>query len=956
MDTLRARLPGVSLTAIISTAGMRVLAVAMTFVAGIITVRGLGVHGRAVLAVMISISAVFSIIGVFGLDNANLRYAGRSHTAYRQLVRLGTMFSLLSGSVLAGSWLMLGSVWPRILLGLPPRLALLAAVMCPVSLMTTLLGSAEIGRGRITTYNLAIGVPGIVYLVGVVALMLTGRLSVMSCFIVALAGQGISAIGLLAAATVRVHPDGDPVPFRPCFSYALRAYLPSLASYGMLRMDVPVIQLMAGSTAVALYAVALPMAEGLLLLPIAVALVIFPRVTSGAIDAKAAMRISGTVMLATAACVIPLAIAGPIVIPAIYGRQFAGSTAVIWVMLPGVLLFSVGRTLQAYLTATDLLRHVIAATAAAGFINIGLLIALTARYGAIGAGCADSAGYLVFTVLLTRDVRRLKSRDLAVAGAPPRGSSQTAGWPSADGKRHGTLAGKADRPIPVILRFTTARASVAIGATLAVILLAAAVGRYGMVSIHVVELVSAAALIIACLLKPQMGLYGLAIGIPLSQFSVGQAVITPRRLVALIILCLISHAFVGRLTWPRAVAAMAAIAVVGYMIGESVIMGGDATGSANWRPLLLICAPLILLPLVVGPGPMLDRILVVFGFACAVLAVIQTIEYHSAFGASSAAPSADDALALISQSGAANHNAVGALFVMAIAVMLTRYRTARSLLARVAIGTAVVALAVGVAYSLSRASYLGGIAVVTLYAARRSLRGLAVLVIGTVCTLPFLPSVIYTRFESVFQSSTDIDSGLRLDLWSAALRMSDAHPILGVGYLNFASNLPEYFQATKNYNGVSVQFNMLLYAHNTYLTILSQTGLAGALGVALLVAMGWRRAWSAARSSDGAGEAALLAMIGVGVCSIFGEVLLEPAILSGFLLVILAPGAEPVRAILGQHSSARLRSMWSASVDAGPVDTGGLVAAPLPRTRVTDARILPPPVTPASVSQSGKMS
>ncbi len=462
MDTLRARLPGVSLTAIISTAGMRVLAVAMTFVAGIITVRSLGVHGRAVLAVMISISAVFSIIGVFGLDNANLRYAGRSHTAYRQLVRLGTMFSLLSGSVLAGSWLMLGSVWPRILLGLPPRLALLAAVMCPVSLMTTLLGSAEIGRGRITTYNLAIGVPGIVYLVGVVALMLTGRLSVMSCFIVALAGQGISAIGLLAAATVRVHPDGDPVPFRPCFSYALRAYLPSLASYGMLRMDVPVIQLMAGSTAVALYAVALPMAEGLLLLPIAVALVIFPRVTSGAIDAKAAMRISGTVMLATAACVIPLAIAGPIVIPAIYGRQFAGSTAVIWVNAARRTPFQH----RAYL---------------AGISNRNR--SAQTRHSCYGRGrvhqyrpsdrahCAVWSDWCWVCRLswiscfrgATHPRRQAAevTRSMPSPAHRPRGSSQTAGWPSADGKRHGTLAGKADRPIPVILRFTTARASVA---------------------------------------------------------------------------------------------------------------------------------------------------------------------------------------------------------------------------------------------------------------------------------------------------------------------------------------------------------------------------------------------------------------------------------------------------------------------------------------------------------------
>jgi O-antigen/teichoic acid export membrane protein/O-antigen ligase len=940
MDKLRARLPGVSPAAISSTLGTRVLALAMTFAAGIITVRGLGVHGRAVLAVMIAVPAVFSILAVFGLDNANLRYAGRSHTAYRQLVRLGTVFSLLSGSALAGSWLLLGGVWPRIMLGLPPRLALLAAAMCPVTLMTTLLGSAEIGRGRITTYNLATGVPALVYFAGVVALLLTGRLSVTNCFIVALGGQVISAIALLVLATVRVHPDGEPVPFRQCLSYALRAYLPSLANYGMLRVDVPVIQLMAGSTAVALYAVALPVAEGLLLMPTAVALVIFPRVTSGAVDARAALRISGTVMLVTAACVAPLAIAAPVVIPAIYGRPFAGAAAVIWAMLPGLVLFSVGRTLQAYLTATDLLRQVIAATAAAGLINIGFLVALTPRYGAIGAACADSAGYLVFTVLLIRDVSHRRSRAHA-ATRPVR-------------RRHRTAATNGGWPRPARGGFTIPRVPARIAAGLALVLAAAAGGRYGIVSMHVIELTGVAALIIACLLKPQIGLYALAIGIPFSQSSAGQAVLTSRRLVDLIILCLVSHALAGQIARLRAATTMVAIAVIGYMIGASIVIGGDATGSANWRSLLLICAPLLLLPPVVRPGPALSRILLVFSSACAVLAVVQTINDHSAFVASSANTSADGALAAISQPGATNHNAVGALFVMAIAVMLTRYPKARSRLARMAIGAAVVALAVGVAYSLSRASYLGGIAVVTLYAARRSVRGLAMLLIAAACTLPFLPSVVYVRFGSVFDGSADIDSALRIDLWGAALRMFDTHPVFGVGYLNSASNLPQYFQPTEGYNAAPVQFNMLLYAHNTYLTILSQTGLAGAIGVAMLAVLGWRRAWSAARSRDIVGEAALLAMIGIGVCSIFGEVLLEPALLSGFLLIILGSSAWPAQTTGARHSSARLLTK-PASVNKGRVGTEWEVAARVPREQVSTTRTLASPVMPAPVRRSGAM-
>jgi O-antigen ligase len=97
-----------------------------------------------------------------------------------------------------------------------------------------------------------------------------------------------------------------------------------------------------------------------------------------------------------------------------------------------------------------------------------------------------------------------------------------------------------------------------------------------------------------------------------------------------------------------------------------------------------------------------------------------------------------------------------------------------------------------------------------------------------------------------------------------------------------------------------LQFPLLEFAHNTYLTVLSQTGLLGATGIGLLTALGAHRVWSAIRAGDPAGEAALLALAGAGICSAFGEVLLVPPLLAGLLLIVLAagrraPAAAPVR-------------------------------------------------------------
>jgi O-antigen ligase len=72
--------------------------------------------------------------------------------------------------------------------------------------------------------------------------------------------------------------------------------------------------------------------------------------------------------------------------------------------------------------------------------------------------------------------------------------------------------------------------------------------------------------------------------------------------------------------------------------------------------------------------------------------------------------------------------------------------------------------------------------------------------------------------------------------------------------------------------------------------VLAETGLVGAILVGALVVAGWRTAWAALRSGEWAGESAVLAFVGIAVCSFFGEVLLVPAVLAAFLLVVNAAG------------------------------------------------------------------
>jgi O-antigen/teichoic acid export membrane protein/O-antigen ligase len=865
---VRSSLPGISPLTVGGTVGTRVLASGFSFGAGIVTARGLGPHGRALLALMMAVPALFSVIGVFGLDNANARFANLSHTAFRQLFGWAVLFSAVAGTALPVAWWAAGLRWPVLLVGLTPRLALYSAALCPVSLLGTLLGTAEIGRGRVGVYNLATAATTVGYLVGVLALLLAGHVTVTSCFAACAAGQTLGAVLLLALAAVRVHPDGERVPPRRYFSYALRAYLPNIGHYGMLRMDVPIIQLLAGTGAVALYAVALPLAEALLLIPTVVALVIFPYVTSGAVNPEAANRIGRTVVAVTALLAAALGLVTPVLVPALYGTAYRGSVIVVWCMLPGMVFFSVARTRQAYLAATDRLRPAILATVAGGAVGLACLAALTSRLGAVGAGLADSASYVVFAVVLMGSLARKGTR------------LRSALWPEW-------------RSTALQARAALRSAALTAGAHPAVAACAAAVTGLaaGLLADHsVVRLLTLAGLLalLITVVLPDSGLYLLAVAAPVSQTSLGASLITGKDLAILVGGCVLGRVAAGRLVRQRYRAAALGISLVCYFLLSATL---PAESSGNWRYVLTLGVPLLCLPLIADADDTTRRALLLLGFSAACLAVPEILTSHASLAAAGPVSAVQSAVLAADKTGAVNHNSEGALFVIALAVLLARYPQARGRVARIALVGAIVLLVTGVAYSFSRASYFGTLAVIGIYAVRRSVQGLTRAVIGIGALVLLLPVAVTARLGTVWSSSgLDADSAVRLDLWSSAIRMFDAHPLSGVGYLQFATQLPAYFTATGNYDSFLVQLNLLDFPHNTFLTVLSETGIVGgALALALITA-GWRRCWRAMRAADWAGEGAVLAFIGVGVCSLFGEVLLVPAILIAFLLVVLAAG------------------------------------------------------------------
>ena len=856
--------PGIPVAAVTSTIGTRLAATFLSFLAGVIAARELGQHGRGILALMIAVPAALSVVGVLGLDTANLRFAGRSHTAFRHIVRLSILFSLVAGTAIAEAWVLAGWRWPFIRLGLSPGLALLSAMICPVAVLVTLLSAAEVGRGRIQIYNLVTAAAMAVYLAAIAALAVSGSLTVVQCFVSYGVSQLLAVVAFLALARKHTHEDGDRIPLQEYRSYSLRAYLPNIAQYGMLRMDVPLIQVLAGTSAVALYAVALPFAEAMLLLPVAVSLVMFPRITSGRLSRAAIAQVSRKVLAGTAALAGVVALVSPVIVPVIYGVAFRGSVAVIWSMLPGIIVFSAGRSMQTFLAATDRLTPVIIASAAGVVIGLVSLLVLTPDLGAAGAGAADSAGYFAYAAVIAGYLRC--PGPLIRAGAHTLHQLQAVA----------RIRSPGGNPLRAAIGCAAFSAS-----ALAALLSTA--------STTTVLVVLGALALLAAIAAPSAGLYILAIALAASQTLFAGHAIAARILLLLTAACIIGHLLAGRIVRPKIASMTLALAAVVYFLLSALFAGSAGPTGGDIRSVLILAVVLLGIPLVAGTGRVARQAILVFCFSTALFAIAEIATSRASVASLGTVSPSYAASLTAAQTGALNHNIQGALFVLALAVLLAWLPKGRHGITKACTLVAIVVLLAGIAYSFSRSSFLGAIAVLILFAVRRRIRGLVGLAIVIVGVLPLIPAAVSARLSTISGGVTlDPSSAVRLDLWKSAIRMFSAHPVFGVGYLHFATQLPVYYAATGTYNVSLVNFSDLDYAHNFYLSIPAETGLIGVFLVGALIVIAWRIMWSAMRSRDWIGEGSLLAFGGLVVCSIFGEVMLQAAVLAAFLLVALA--------------------------------------------------------------------
>lgn len=378
-------------------AGSRVFATGLLFLATILVARKLGPEGQGLYTLAITLAATVTQFANLGLHTGNIYQLARDPKLLSPIIGNSLLISLLIGSIAAIFAVLVASGSAR-LSELEIACLWIGAAMAPCRLFFTLGGNIFVGLHQIRTFNLMMVVNySLILLCVVVAAVirptiesfLWGTLAGWLTANIVLLGVLLKEVDFRISCSWSVFQDG--------FIYAAKAYVVCLLGFLMLRANIFLLQGLAGPQEVGLYSVPSNLMDALNLLPASLALVLFPRLIKNEESNRWAMTMKGTAAIAgfmLIACGITAFVAEPAVRLA-FGEEYLPAVGAIRWMLPAAFFCGLTSVTSQYVAAIGFPSSVIGIWTLGLCVMVGSSVPLIPIWGGVGAAISLSLSYAV---------------------------------------------------------------------------------------------------------------------------------------------------------------------------------------------------------------------------------------------------------------------------------------------------------------------------------------------------------------------------------------------------------------------------------------------------------------------------------------------------------------------------------------------------------------------------------
>lgn len=372
----------------------------LTMGTGILTARLLGPSGKGIYALMIFASTLATYLFGLGIPQFTACYAGKPDYSTGAILRNGYRFSLL-GLVLA--WSLAAFIWVKPNL-LPNNeqawYVLVVAAVLPFTLISAQTQGCLQGVNRMKAFNLMRMLSPAVNLAMLLAAVLWLNLGLLGALAAWICGEAAVAIGGFLTTTRYLADRGKQTHnlMKASGRFGLSVLLAQTVSILNLRFDLFLVGIFAGAASVGYYSVAASLSVLLWYLPSSIGTALIPRLAS-APRLEAATMTAQACRMALAISMLSGVIAALVVtplIPIVYGPDYSPSVTAFLLLLPGSVIFGVAHITTSYFNSA--LNRPLISTGLAGLsltIDIVLNLALTPRWGILGASTAATTSYAI---------------------------------------------------------------------------------------------------------------------------------------------------------------------------------------------------------------------------------------------------------------------------------------------------------------------------------------------------------------------------------------------------------------------------------------------------------------------------------------------------------------------------------------------------------------------------------
>jgi len=364
----------------------------------------LGAEGAGGYAVALLLPTFMGQLFNLGLGTASIFFVASGQfslevawAATRNAILGMTVFGIVFGASL------LSTVSDQLFPGISISVLSIGLAIYPSLLIVTIISSFLQAVQDFRAFNITVLVQPFSSFIGVLSVWSIGSVSLVSVILIVSAAHFLSmvvAIFILnKKVDIFVRSDGKKAYMRKAVIYGYKSYLSNILSFLSYRLDLFLLNILIGPSAVGVYSIAVRLVEQLWMISQAVSIVIFPRLSAMNDDeelrAKFTAFMSRIVLWTTLVSAVLLAVLSRPLIALLFGLEFMAAYYALLVLLPGVVLFSCARVLANDLAARGRVGINLALAGLVITVNAIANILLIPFYGIVGAAMATSLSYII---------------------------------------------------------------------------------------------------------------------------------------------------------------------------------------------------------------------------------------------------------------------------------------------------------------------------------------------------------------------------------------------------------------------------------------------------------------------------------------------------------------------------------------------------------------------------------